>query len=282
VKLQILKGIITWVVVILSLGECQIFSAQTTSTSQPKVISSLGNTAKTTKKAVALKQKSSYGQLPIYFEKNQGQTDSHVQFLARGAGYSMFLTPGEAVFLLKEADTAGPKVSGRGRRPVAKTKSPQSNKSAVLRMKLSNANAGSVYEGSDQLPGVVNYLLGKNPANWKKGIPTFASVKVAGIYPGVDMVYHGNQHQMEYDFIVNPGGDPTKIAFKFDGATGVSISSEGHLTMNSPTGTLTVRKPSVYQVENGQQRAVDGKFSRRGADEVGIDLGMYDRTKPGL
>src|SRR5690349_18955016 len=37
--------------------------------------------------------KESYGKLPISFEANEGQTDAQVKFLARGDGYSLFLTP---------------------------------------------------------------------------------------------------------------------------------------------------------------------------------------------
>jgi hypothetical protein len=128
VKLQILKGIITWVVVILSLGECQIFSAQTTSTSQAKVISSLGNTAKTTKKVVALKQKELLRSTANLFREKSRTDRFPCPVFGPGCRVFNVLTPGEAVFLLKEADTAGPKVSGRGRWPMAKTKSPQSNK----------------------------------------------------------------------------------------------------------------------------------------------------------
>jgi hypothetical protein len=46
-----------------------------------------------------------YGQIPLSFETNQGQTESSVNFLARGAGYSLFLKPTEAVFQLQSADS---------------------------------------------------------------------------------------------------------------------------------------------------------------------------------
>ncbi|MBZ5515792.1 MAG: hypothetical protein LAN62_13300, partial [Acidobacteriia bacterium] len=41
-----------------------------------------------------------YAQLPMSFEPNRGQTDQRVKFLARGQGYTLFLTPHEAVLTL--------------------------------------------------------------------------------------------------------------------------------------------------------------------------------------
>jgi len=44
-----------------------------------------------------------YGKLPLSFEANQGQTDSRVRFLARGGGYTIFLTYDEAVLTLRKS-----------------------------------------------------------------------------------------------------------------------------------------------------------------------------------
>src|SRR2546430_6344127 len=38
-----------------------------------------------------------YGKLPLHFEANQGQTHQDVRFLARGPGYSLYLTAAEGV-----------------------------------------------------------------------------------------------------------------------------------------------------------------------------------------
>src|SRR5262245_12143130 len=45
-----------------------------------------------------------YGKLPMRFEANQGQSGEEARFLSRGAGYSLFLTPNEAVLRLRIAD----------------------------------------------------------------------------------------------------------------------------------------------------------------------------------
>ena len=95
----------------------------------------------------------SYGRLPLHFESNQGQVDSQVKFLARGSGYSLFLTPTEAVLALRDRGRSSP---------------------AVLRLKLAGANPRPDISGRDALPGRINYFLGSDPATWRS-VPSFRS-----------------------------------------------------------------------------------------------------------
>jgi hypothetical protein len=222
--------------------------------------------------------KNPYGKLPLRFEKNQGQTDSQVQFLARGGGYTLFLTPTEAVFVLRPSPPNQPEFLRRGKRDRRKLQTPRRNKASVLRMKLSGGSASS-FEGANRLPGTVNYLIGRNPAKWYTAIPAFSSVQVSAVYPGIDMVYYGNERQLEYDFVVKPGADPTKIAFEFEGADGMSLGETGEVRVDSAAGRLTIRKPSIYQMEKGVRKPVDGKFVMRDGRSVGVELNSYDHAK---
>ena len=45
--------------------------------------------------------KNQYGKLPLSFEANVGQSDASVQYIARGNGYSLFLSSKGTSFLLK-------------------------------------------------------------------------------------------------------------------------------------------------------------------------------------
>src|SRR5205807_1100621 len=142
-----------------------------------------------------------YGKLPLSFEINEGQTDGQVKFLSRGGSYKLFLTSTEAVLSLEQSRRAG-EVRGReGKRSAG----PPND---VLRMKLVAANAHPRIEGHDQLPGKSNYFIGNNPSNWRANISTYARVYYHEIYKGVDLVYYGNQRQLEHDFVVAPGSDP--------------------------------------------------------------------------
>jgi hypothetical protein len=220
-----------------------------------------------------------YGKLPLRFEKNQGQTDSQVHFLARSGSYTLFLTSSEAVFVLTPPGTSHPEFLRRGKRDQRKIQAAQGKKTSVLRMKLSGGNVTPAIEGVSRLPGTVNYLIGRNRNKWHPGIPTFGSVRVSEAYPGVDMLYYGNERQLEYDFVVKPGADPTKIAFEFEGADGVSLGETGEVRIDSRAGRLTVRKPSIYQMEKGVRKPIDGKFVMRDGRSVRVEMNSYDHTK---
>ncbi len=82
----------------------------------------------------------------------------------------------------------------------------------MVRMKLVGANPKAKVSGLDELPGKSNYFVGNDPKKWRTNVANYAKVKYANVYPGVDLVYYGNQRQLEYDFVVQPGADPRQIA----------------------------------------------------------------------
>ncbi|MGH9784500.1 MAG: SBBP repeat-containing protein, partial [Terriglobia bacterium] len=229
--------------------------------------------------AARLKVQESYGKLPLSFEANQGQTDSRVQFLSRGHGYSLFLTPTESVLTLRgpaEAGSAGSQTVPRA----VKTAAPSSNRSAVLRMKLLGANPAPQATGLEELPGKSNYFLGNDPKQWRTNVPNYGKVRFAGVYPGVDLVYYGNQRQLEYDFVVAPGADPSAIRLGFAGAERLEIDPQGELALETPAGEVRWHKPVVYQEVGGVRQMVDGHYVRKGEETVGFEIASYDPRHP--
>ena len=178
-----------------------------------------------------------YGQLPLSFEANQGQTDSRVNFLSRGAGYSLFLTPTKAVLSLKQGDTSN-----------------------VVGMRLVGANPASRAVGLDKQAGVSNYLIGNDPSKWHTDVPNYAEVAYKGVYRGIDLVYHGDQKQLEYDFVVRPGADPRAIRLAFDGTQGKSLDAQGNLVLHTSGGDVVEHAPVAYQTINGVRHAVASRF----------------------
>lgn len=205
----------------------------------------------------------SYGRFPLSFEANQGQTDEQVKFLSRGNGYSLFLTPNEAVLALKKAEgaitpTPPSPLEGEGK-----------GEGAVLRMKLVGANPTPQIAGSDELPGKSNYFIGKDPLKWRTNVPTYTKVEYKDVYPGVDLVYYGNQRQLEYDFIVAPGEDPNKIIFGFDGADRIEIDDQGDLVLQANGTEVRMKKPTIYQEIEGKRIEVAGRFKIWGSKDQG-------------
>jgi uncharacterized protein (TIGR03437 family) len=218
-----------------------------------------------------------YGKLPLSFEANTGQADKSVRFLSRGGGYGLYLTGDEAVLALRKGDCAA---AASARRPNLRRGVADCDQD-VVRMRLAGASgAAAAPVGEEQLPGKANYLIGNDPAKWRTGVPTYSKVRYGNVYPGVDLVYYGNQRQLEYDFLVAPGADPKHIRIEFAGAKGLRLGEDGDLVVTAANGAITFHKPVVYQLVNGRRRAVEGSFALLAGYTAGFRLGSYDRAKP--
>src|ERR1019366_2511025 len=159
----------------------------------------------------------------------------------------------------------------------AKGQTPEAASVDTLRMSLIGANAQANAVGLAPQPGVVSYFTGHDPKIWRSGIPTYGKVGFPQIYPGVDLVFYGNQRQLEYDFVVAPGADPSRIAWRIDGAR-ASVDSVGNLALNAPNGAATFLKPAVYQVDGDKKTRVEGRYAVAG-NELHFRLGAYDHSR---
>lgn len=201
-----------------------------------------------------------YGKLPLSFEANQGQTDSQVKFLSRGSGYTLFLTPSEAVVALRGRENVN-REEGKGKSTSPRpTEGEGQGEGATLRMHFEGANRDAKITGLEKLPGIVNYFVGKDPAKWRTNVPTYARVRYQEIYPGIDLVYYGNQRQLEYDLIVAPGADPDRVQLSFHGADGIKLDGQGNLILAASGGELHLLKPHVYQVADGKKVEIAAKY----------------------
>ena len=221
----------------------------------------------------------SFTTLPLAFEPNRGQTDGRVRFLARGSEYALYLTGDEAVLALKKSGFSRPELTRRdsrleigksrleSRNPNFKNQNARaidrhsttgnSQGSGVIRFRLLGANPSVPVTGVGELAGKSNYFIGNDPAKWRTNVETFAKVKYQGVYPGIDLVYYGNQQQLEYDFVVAPGASPAAIQFRIKAENSRSpsipadsslrIDTNGDLVAKSNGGDVRLHKPVVYQ-----------------------------------
>ncbi len=219
----------------------------------------------------------SYGRLPLHFEANQGQTHKDVRFLSRGSGYSLYLTAGEALLVLS---TPNPDAKRDRRTTPAQPDTKVQMKTAALRMSLVGAARKPVVSGLDELPGKANYFIGKDPAKWRTNVPTYAKVYYQNVYPGIDLLYYGNQRQLEHDFVVAPGADPKKIVLGFRGMDKLEIDTQGDLVLHTAQGDIRQKRPVVYQEIDGVRHEIDGGYVRKSANRVGFKVAAYDRSQP--
>lgn len=229
-----------------------------------------------------------YGQLPLSFEPNQGQADSSVRYMSHGAGYTLFLTGDEAVFTVDgqdETDRILQNMDPHQRKKFEATKfyrvSPRFHrhgKSSTVRMAIEGASPSTSTIPLGQLPGKVNYFVGRNPAQWRTGIPTYRQVKYSGIYPGTDLLYYGRQGHLEFDFVLSPKADPKAIRLHFDGPGPLAINAGGDLKFAAADRSFELLHPNVYQVRDGKRIPVQGHFVLHANNRVGIEIGKYDRS----
>ncbi len=161
--------------------------------------------------------------------------------------------------------------------------------------------------GTDELPGKANYFIGNDPRQWHTNVPTYAKVRYEGVYPGVDLVYYGTQGgELEYDFVVAPGGDPQAITLGVEtpGHAPLRINAEGDLVVPLPSGIVRLHKPVVYQEAGpevrgpksealkaihkssnrpsaiGHRQLVEGHYALDAQNRVRFELGSYDHHRP--
>jgi len=214
-----------------------------------------------------------YGKIPLAFEANQGQANPHVKFISRGPGYSLFLTTSEAVLTLRKAFQHRPNLP-REEAPR------QEAQPAVFRMKLVGADATETeVSGNDELPSRTNYFIGSDPKKWCTKVRQYAKVRYTNIYPGVDLVYYGNQRELEYDFVLQPGAHPAAIRLGIEGNSNLRLDS-GDLVLSSPGGDVRLRSPFTYQEVNGTKRRISSSYVIKSKHEVGFRIAPYDRGKP--
>jgi beta-propeller repeat-containing protein len=219
----------------------------------------------------------SYGKLPLHFEANQGQADKEVRFLSRGPGYSLYLTAGEAVLVLTRPNPDG---KPDGRSTPGRREAPAQAMPAVLRMSIVGAAPAPLVSGREELPGKANYFIGRDPEKWRTNVATYAKVHYREVYPGIDLVYYGNQRQLEYDFVVAPGADPKKIVLGFKGADKLEIDAEGDLVLHMAGEAVRQKKPVIYQEIDGVRQEVAGSYVLKGAKRIGFKVAAYDTSRP--
>jgi len=218
----------------------------------------------------------SYGNLPLNFEANKGQVDSAVKFLARGNGHTLFLTSTEAVIGTRSSPKeARDHISGNNTQAGALTPAGTN----IMRIKYIDANPNPKIRGHEELPGKSNYFIGNISLKAHTNISQFAKVEIEDVYPGIDLLYYGNQRQLEFDWIVTPGADPEAIRFEIEGKTDLRIDAQGNLILDD-RGELRLRKPFIYQISEGARKEITGGYILLGEGSAGFQLDTYNRSLP--
>jgi hypothetical protein len=134
--------------------------------------------------------------------------------------------------------------------------------------------------GVDEMSGKSNYFIGNDAKKWHTNVPRYAKVKYTGVYSGIDLVYYGNQQQLEYDFVVAPGADPRRIQLGISGARRISCNEDGNLVLTMDEGEILWHKPVVYQKHGGTRQEIATHYAINAKNRVRFEVGDYDSRRP--
>ncbi len=242
-----------------------------------------GRTPAPTRPPSAQQRIALFARLPLRFEPNRGQTDGRVKFLARGLGYTLFLTSNAAVLAFSST-------------PPSSQPKPSTSPRRVFRLELLGTHPAAPVWGEEALAGESNYFLGNDPRRWQTHIPTYAQVRYHHLYRGVDLVYYGHQGQLEYDFVVEPGADPKAIRLGIEAGKSrvesrkskVAIDAHGDLVIETDGGEVRLHKPVVYQPKvslksqfrTQNSELLNGRYVLTADKRVSFEVEDYDRSRP--
>jgi hypothetical protein len=222
-----------------------------------------------------------YSKLPLSFEAAPDGAPSH--FLARGSGYSLFLSGSSATLVLGNPAACSvapppnrPAQTGPGRACASNARPERIH----WNLKGATIPSPAPLTGEDMLPGKVNYLIGSDTARWRTGVSTYAKVRQFAAYPGIDLVYYGNQRQLEFDFVVAPGANPSAIQLTFTGQRRLRIAANGDLQIEGVRGQVALHKPLVYQESDGVRTPIAAGFHLAAGNSVTFRIGKYDPARP--
>lgn len=200
-----------------------------------------------------------YGKLPLRFVPNVGQFPASARFVAQGAGF-------RAVVKSEGVDIA------------LHSKAASSRRVGTVSLRLKRANPKPALRGETAVIGKTHYLLGRNPARWHTNVTNWKRVRGQQVYPGIDLVFHGDGNRLEYDFVVAPGASPNAIALCFNRRA--RITAQGDLCLTVGGQSLRWQKPVAYQEVAGKRHPVESRYRRLRDGSIGFQVARYDPALP--
>ncbi|UCD62703.1 MAG: SBBP repeat-containing protein, partial [Candidatus Zixiibacteriota bacterium] len=214
--------------------------------------------------------------LPLAFTENQGQWDERVMFVADAGRATMWFTAYGACY---QFTRPGDHQGGVGRN--IDLSRPDRFQTLTIRSSFVGANPDPRMAGENRLDYRCNYFVGNDPTKWRIDVPTYRAVVYQQIYPGTDLKYYGNGKEMEYDFILSPGADPSQIKIQYEGVQSLSVNELGELVVTTQWGEVIERRPVVYQLVNGVRLPIEGRYEMLADNTFGFSVGAdYDPTLP--
>jgi len=212
----------------------------------------------------------------LLFEKNEGQAEASVKYLARSAGGVTYFFTAEGVTIVLAQTPAIVSATAATNTSAAKAH--------ALKVVFLGANANPEIVAEEPAGTISNYLIGNERSRWRANVSNFRRVRYHNLYEGIDLVYYGNGKQLEYDFIVHAGANPNVIRLRYEGsAEALRLLKDGSVTIATSVGLMREMKPFVYQLEaetsDAAKRAIAAQWRLVNGNELQFALGAYDHRR---
>ena len=244
-------------------------------------------TAGITDRVTKVHVQKTYGKIPLYFIQNNGQMDEITKFYETGSGHSTFFTKdGVYLSLIRHEDV---RVESQRQGSIPQAENSKTLNFQLIKLSFLNASKDPEIVAEGLQKGKINYFIGKSPDQWRRNISTYRAVRYKDVYKGIDIRFYGNNHQLDYDIIIKPGADLSKIRFSYEGIEGLKITDGGNLEVGLKGGKLIQKMPYIYQEIGGKRVKVDGKFKvsekrSTGNDDkrfsYGFEVASYNKSYP--
>jgi len=219
-----------------------------------------------------------FGKIPLYFISNEGQVDEKALFYAKASRYTLWLTQEGLVFdstrRINKDSTESIRQNPRDKNDLEDIKYERD----VSRLVFVNANRSPEVVPADDTEHRVNYLKGNDKSKWQTNIQTSGAVLYGELYPNIDLKIYGIEKQIEYDFVVKPGGEVSDISFEYKDVEKTRIDKEGNLVIKTEFGELGQTKPVCYQVIEGERIEIKAEFKKIKNDTYGFKVEEYNKN----
>jgi Beta-propeller repeat. len=193
-----------------------------------------------------------YGSLPLLFARDVDRGDAIPRYYARGANYAVSISPQGAALVFGSHDSTR----------------------TTIELRLVGSAASARVAGLDPQPARI-HQIGRNNGSGGVDIPTFARIAISDAYPGIDVIFHGQHREVEYDVIVAPGADPSRFAFRIEAGSPVTIDDAGEIDV----GAARLKRPLAYQDVDGRRQIVASEYVIDSEHVVRIRVGGYDTSR---
>ena len=222
-------------------------------------------------KPPSVKLEADFGRMPLHFIANKGQLNERVDYYVQGRDQSLYFGPGGVTFVLTSPERES---AGEGAKAPARW---------VIKLDFVGADGTIRPQGLDETGAVISYFKG-NREDWRTGLPSYGRLVYRNLWPGIDLAYSGTVSKLKYEFIVQPGADPSLIELAYRGASEVALGESGRLEINTPAGSLRDDEPVAFQEKGGERVAIPMSFTLEepepGSQAFGFEVGDYDRSRP--